>query len=273
MILCPHGGFSLLVATLSSMAYLTTVSHDGCDFARITGPPTIALTAPYEYPFVELGFNSFRTPVFYEELNEWQIRYSDKCRSYDSIASIANTSEENEKGDNGKTKWKFDIFWKFGHIAHQIGLILGGSACLFLWTTAICIPITELNWKLLGLQIGIAALFHLGSFLWFFNDLCFQEGGECHWFYGSNTSIGSLVLYLFSSICILCKYPEPKVVKMVRSKVKEDFQQYEYSVGTGAMTEYDDASGIQSLGFQSAASSRGGRGYSDRSRSQKKIIV
>ena len=267
MIICPHGGYPLIVSTLATMAWMTVVSHDGCDFARLTGTSTQTLTAPYEFPFVELGFNSYRTPVFYEEFNEWQIRYSDACHPYDMIGQ----EQEGTDGAGANSKWTFDLFWKAGSVAHQIGLALGGAACLFLWATAICIPITELNWRILGVQLAVAAFFHFASFLWFFNSLCNTEGTQCHWFYGSNTAFGSLALYLLTSICIFLKYPEATVSKMVRKRVEADFQKYEYTEATAA-SEFDDASGIHSLGGFKSVLSRT-TSVASRQRSPSNIIV
>eukprot|EP00979_Chaetoceros_neogracilis_P016434 scaffold8027_cov318-Chaetoceros_neogracile.AAC.2 len=271
MIICPHGGYPLLVSTLATMAWMNISSMDGCDFARLTGPSTHTLTAPNEFPFVELGFNSFRTPIFYPEFNEWQMRYSDGCHPYDMIGQEQEQGGDDVSNSNSAYRWSFDFFWKIGSASNQIGLVLGGATCLFLWASAICIPVTELNWRILGAQLALAAFFHLGSFLWFFNSLCYTEGTVCHWFYGSNTAIGSLALYLFSSICIFAKYPEPTVIKMVRKRVEADFQSYEYTEAT-APSEFDDASDIHSLGGFRSAMSRTASA-SGRQRSQNHIIV
>ncbi len=252
MILLPHGGYPLIACTLSTMAWMTTVSHDGCDFSRLTGPAVSVLTSEdANYPFIELGFTSYRVPVFYEEYNEWQIRYSDECRLYDRKYNA--NAEESAVGND----WSFDFFWKVGSITHQIGLVLGGASCLFLWVSSTCAPITMLTWRLIGVQLSLAAFFHLSSFLWFFNGLCYIEESRCHSFYGSNSLAAALVLYFLSILSIFLKYPEPTVVKVVRTRVEAGFQRYEYTEATYPPSEIDEASGIHSL----ASSNSFGRGH------------
>jgi len=258
MILLPHGGYPLIAATLSTMAWMTTVSHDGCDFARLTGPATKTLTFPNDYPFVELGFSSYRVPVFYEEYNEWLIRYSDACHPYDMIGQT-----ETGQGD----EWSFDFFWRCGSATHQIGIALGGAACLFLWVAATCVAITRLHWRLLGFQLALAAFFHLCSFLWFFNGLCYTEDTECFWFYGSNSSLAAFSLYIISFVSIFLKYPEPMVVKIVRGKVEAEFQTYEYTESILPPSEFDEASGIHS------SSGFSGNSFNNRQRSQRDLVL
>ena len=280
MILLPHGGYPLIACTLSTMAWMTTMSHDGCDFARLTGPATTTLTAPNEYPFVELGFSSYRVPVFYEEYNEWQIRYSDACRPYDVFEDMSDPSSTSGSGSSSTSssqqQWIFDFFWKVGSASHQIGLVLGGASCLFLWVSATCAAITKLNWRLLGVQLTLATFFHLSSFLWFFNGLCYTKGTECHWFYGSNSLIAALLLYFLSVVSIFAKYPEPTVVKIVRNRVEAGFQRYEYTEATNPPSEFDDASGIHSLtshGNSYASSSSKSFRPNSRQRSQQREII
>jgi len=240
MILLPHGGYPLVVATLASMAWMTTISHDGCDFVRITGPAVEKLTNSDTYPFAELGFRSFRIPTFYPDFNEWQIRYSDSCLSYDVLGDEA-----------------FDSFWIIASTTNSIGMVFGGAACLFLWVSATCVAITRLNWRLLGAQLMLAAFFHVCSFFWFFNNLCYIEGSVCHWFYGSNSNVAAFGLYLISSVCILLKYPEPTLVKLVRRRVEADFQKYEKSEVTQPPSEFDASSAIHSVsGFSNTGSNR-----------------
>ena len=100
-----------------------------------------------------------------------------------------------------------------------------------------------------------------------------MEGTVCHWFYGSSTVIGSLALYLISCIGIHAKYPEPTVVKMVRRRVEDYFQKYEYIEAT-TPNEFDDASGVHSLGgFRNKSSMTKSPSVSSSQRSQNRIIV
>ena len=58
MCLLPHGGYALIPATLSTMACLTTLSHDGCDYATLHGKVVDILThTDGFYSFIEIGFS------------------------------------------------------------------------------------------------------------------------------------------------------------------------------------------------------------------------
>lgn len=324
MILLPHGGYPLIAATLSTMAFLTTLSHDGCDFARLTGsaldflPNMYTYTdgngnqLTYQYPFVELGFYKYRVPVFYEQYQEWQVRYSDECQMYPNSSNVNHNNllneSESDNGDNGDNGdeigdadrdrtvarrmddtqqqnqaqqrqqsgqssaeefWSFDFFWKVGSTSHLIGLVLGGAASLFLWVAASCTPLTHLQWKLVGFQLSLTTFFHIASFLWFFNSLCYREDTTCHWFYGANSLIAAVALYAFAAISVFVKYPEPTVVKIVRERVEQDFQRYEYTETTFAPSEFDEASGVHSFasyGNHSSASKSSNPSFSSRGR-------
>lgn len=85
MILLPHGGCALIPATLSTMAFSTTLSHDGCDYATLHGKVVDILTnTDGFYPFIEIEFSSFRIPTFYEEYDQCQTLYGDVCQSFSS---------------------------------------------------------------------------------------------------------------------------------------------------------------------------------------------
>ncbi len=224
------------------------MSFDGCDFSRLTGP-AVSMFSPAgtEYPFIEVGFTSYRVPSFYEGYNEWQIRFIDQCRlyghKYDASGEMLTTIEF-----AGSTNdWSLGVFWKLGSVTHQIGLVLGGASCLFLWVSSICLPITKHTWTLIGVQLSLAAFFHLSSFLWFFNGMCRIEHSVCHFFYGSKSLVGAIILYFLSILSIFLAYPEPTVVKIVRTKVEAEFQRYEYTAATSLGSEIDEASGIYSL--------------------------
>ena len=105
--------------------------------------------------------------------------------------------------------------------------------------------------------VFLLSFFHLSSFLWFFNGLCYIEESRCHSFYGSNSLAAALVIYFLSILSIFLKYPEPTVVKVVRTRVEAGFQRYEYTEATYPPSEIDEASGIHSL----ASSNSFGRGH------------
>jgi hypothetical protein len=55
----------------------------------------------------------------------------------------------------------------------------------------------------------IAFLFQSLSFLWFGTPIFIDKENECNLFYGSSTNIGAALVWLISSILVLCWYPTP----------------------------------------------------------------
>lgn len=265
MILLPHGGYPLLVATLATMAWMTALSYDGCDFVRITGPavsklsPSSTTQQDFEYPFAELGFHSYRLPSFYPNYEQWHVKYSETCLNYPSDVMYESK----------------DAFWSIGSLAHACGLVLGGASCLFLWVTATCAAVTRIHWRLLGGQLSLAAFCHAFSLLWFFNALCYVQDSICHWFYGSQCTVATIGLYAIAAVCVWIKYPEPTLVKLVRRRVEADFQRYERSEVTMPPSDFDEASGIHSVsGFGINGSDRDlMTGNTNRQRSTRNMIL
>lgn len=85
MIVLPHGGFPLIPATIAAMAWMTSLSLDGCDYVRLTGPAVTTLTRSKIYPYVEIGFHSYRVPSFYSEFGSWQVRFTDPCIPFSDL--------------------------------------------------------------------------------------------------------------------------------------------------------------------------------------------
>jgi hypothetical protein len=253
MIILPHGAFPLLPATLAAMAWMTALSLDGCDYVRLTGPAVETLTQSNVYPYVEIGYNSYRVPSFYTDYERWEMRFSDGCIPYNSnnylsssssssnggskslveasetfLKSSTNNRSRNAAGGGGDVIDPTNgFFWSLGSTSHKIATIVGGSATLFLWVPCLCMSYTERTWRIGGIQLIIAAFFHLFSMVWFWNVLCLEKGSKCHMFYGSNSSIASFGLYFVSFLCVFWKYPKPIIVKLVRERIEEEFQRYQ----------------------------------------------
>jgi len=235
------GGFPLIPATLATMAWMTSLSLDGCDFSRLTGPAVTTLTESTIYPFVEVGFNSYRVPSFYASIESWESRYSDPCVPYSYLnlsSNMRTTDQEQLSAEQGQGPYEIQedinyfnptegFFWSLGAMSHTIATIIGGSAALFLWVPCLFMVYTERAWRIGGLQLILASFFHLCSLVWFFNQLCMEKGSTCHWYYGSYSCIASFTLYVLSSTLVFLKYPNPIVVKMVRDSVAEEFEMYQ----------------------------------------------
>ena len=232
-LLLPHGGYPLLPATLSMMAWITSLSQDGCDFSRLTGPAVILLTGTDYYPYVELGFQWYRVPAFYRDYDEWIVRYGDERLAYHSGTGFDDGQDLNLDSD---------FFWNIGKWMHFGGTVLGGSGCFFIWLSASCMTFTRRSWFLGAIQIAFAALLHFLSLFWFFNVLCTIEGSTCHFFYGSKSSLLSASLYLVAFVTIMLKFPEPKVMKIVKKEIESDLQRYERFSLRHVPTDYDSSS-------------------------------
>ena len=221
---------------LLTMAWMTSLSLDGCDYVRLTGPAVETLTKSKIYPYAEIGFHSYRVPTFFSEYQSWEIRFSDPCVRYDLFdmsSSSTTTTLIEEKGGNTIATVMGDerfidptvgFFWSLGKMSHQLAIIMGGTAALFLWVPCICLSYSERTWKIGGMILLLAAFFHFFSMIWFFNILCMERGSKCHWFYGSYSTLASFVLYMISFACVFIKYPKPVVVKLIQKRIEEDFQ-------------------------------------------------
>mmetsp|Transcript_186 Transcript_186/g.282 ORF Transcript_186/g.282 Transcript_186/m.282 type:complete len:232 (-) Transcript_186:764-1459(-) len=216
MILLPHGGYPLIPATLSAMAWISYLSQDGCDYARLEGPSTAKLgnqEGDYDaqnIPFAEIGFSHYRVPIYDPSTNTLDTLYSGACVDYDFIDD-----------------WRYDLTWRIGSTFHKMAGIIGGTSCIVLFVTAICITLTKLQWNLVGIMTSIASICHAISLLWFTNNLCGSEGNGCQLFYGSISSILGSCLTGVAAISMFVKYPEPKVLKYVRRTLEEDYQNFE----------------------------------------------
>ena len=51
------------------MAWLACLSKNGCDYARLTGPIVADITNNPVIPFIDVGFNRYREPIFQD--SEW----------------------------------------------------------------------------------------------------------------------------------------------------------------------------------------------------------
>ncbi len=251
MIILPHGAWALIPATLATMAWMTALSLDGCDFARLTGPAVTKLTHSHIYPFVEIGFRTYRVPNFYSNFQTWEIRFNDPRIPYGEIeyqhrslegidSSIDSTSTDHvedvtviqnldERDENVIINPTHGFFWKLGSMGHTLGILFGGSATLFLWVPCLCLSCSERIWRIGGLKLLLASFFHFLSFLWFFNSLCMERASKCNWHYGSYAIVITFLLYIAGFFCVFMIYPKPVIERLVQERIEKEFQRYERS--------------------------------------------
>lgn len=206
----PHGGKIVFPITLVTLAWVASLTHDGCDYARLTGPGVEILTGSASIPFVHLGMEAFRIPGFYPATNSWRVAYSSQCEPYTHYNIIADRP------------WVTSEWLSFSSI------VIGGTAMMFLWS-GICLTLRPSYWKFVGVGSALASIVQMFSFVWFSTRLChtttrtfldFQAGREvelagsdassCALFFASKCSIASICLYLSAALLILLgKYPTP----------------------------------------------------------------
>lgn len=214
--LMPHGGMILIPITLVTIAWLASISTNGCDFSRLTGAGVEMLTGSSIIPYIHLGMNAYVIPEFYPMSNSWQVSIESECMPYQYPVE--------------------DNAWIAGKRFGFLSLWAGSASAILLWVGTF-IVLTPRQWKAAGVLVLFACLFQVLSFAWFNTALCHttstsfselksdeineasaeDDGGEssCSLFYGSRCAIASLLLYLVSSAMILLgeyPIPEPKLI-------------------------------------------------------------
>ena len=187
--LCPLGVYTVFPALFASMAWLASLSKDGCDYARITGPIVADITNDPDVPFIDAGFRHYRQPRFQDM--EWITDQSIKCEPYNTdIVSI-------------------DGVWVFANMTSFLALVFGGSAALFIWFASF-LAFRKKTWRWAGYELLLAVGFQALSFVWFANNLC--DDNDCKMHYGAKVDIVASVLWLVASLFIFCKYPKGYVI-------------------------------------------------------------
>lgn len=197
--LLPHGAYSLFPAVLCTLAWLASLSQDGCDYSTVSGPIVQELTNSKDsnIPFVEIGFVAYREPVYSEETDSWAIVYTGPCMRYDSELE--------------------DSYWIAAKAFAFGALVLGGASALFLWFST-CFVFSRGTWRWAGYQVLLAFICQLLAFLWFGTAMCQVEENKCDLFYGSKADIGAAVLWFVAALMVFCRYPKPKVNEIERNE-------------------------------------------------------
>lgn len=185
--LLPHGGYTLLPAVLSTMAWLASLAQDGCDYVRVTGDVVFDLTQSEYVPFIEAGFNAYRKPILTEDDKEWAIQYTGQCYAYNDSVEI-------------------DGFWKVAKGLAFLALVFGGGGALFLWFSS-CFVFSPGTWRWAGYEVFVASFLQGLSFLWFRTEMC--RDNTCSLFFGSKSDIVAAVFWFVSALLIFVKYPTP----------------------------------------------------------------
>mmetsp|Transcript_11843 Transcript_11843/g.34185 ORF Transcript_11843/g.34185 Transcript_11843/m.34185 type:complete len:398 (+) Transcript_11843:349-1542(+) len=217
----PHGAYSLFIATLTTMAWLTAIVQDGCDYATVTGPGIIdelRVSSPTHLPpFIELGMEAYREPTAVSSGGDkgseerYDINYSGDCLEYPD-KFIAHRMDET---------------WEIARLLKFIALVLGGGGALFIWCST-CFVFSKGTWKILvGYELLLATLCQAASFMWFWNDVCknqidmpyartHQEDPDvdyvtsCSMSWGAKADVASCCVWFFAALMVICYYPQPR---------------------------------------------------------------
>ena len=206
--LLPQGPLALVPTVLCTMAWISTLVQDGCDYAQVSGPSVEILSGSDVVPFVEAGRAGYRVPSYMygpgnEDDGEWVIVYTDVCSSY------------------GMVDIQQDWQWTFSRVAHFITQTLGGSASLFLWCSTFTVVSRGL-WRFTAYEMLGAGTFTLLGFVWFSTGMCEKAAGNvCAFHFGSKADMVAASLWLAASVMAFLKYPPPRPKPFVTDQLEE----------------------------------------------------
>lgn len=186
--LLPHGAYTLVPAVLSTLAWFASLSQDGCDYARVTGPIVEEATESKAIPFIEMGLVAYREATYDPDSKSWKGTYTGDCIDYD------------------EDLFTMDGYWKAGKGFAFLAIVLGGGGALFLWFSS-CFVFSPGTWRWAGYEVFIASFFQGMQFIWFQNEVCREN--DCSLYYGSNLDIAAATLWFVAAMFIFCRYPAP----------------------------------------------------------------
>jgi hypothetical protein len=185
----PHGAYSLFPAVLCTLAWLASLSQDGCDYSTVSGSIVQQIATDTNVPFVEIGFVAYREPIYNEADQTWNVVYTGSCATYDPELE--------------------DSFWKAAKGFAFGALVLGGASSLFLWFST-CFVFSRGTWRWAGYQVILAFICQTLAFLWFGTAICKDSDNTCELFYGSKADIAASFFWFSSALLILARYPKPE---------------------------------------------------------------
>lgn len=186
-VLLPHGPFSLVTATLTTMGWLAALFENSCNYALLSGDVVDEVSIS-SVPFIQVGLEAYRLPRFDSDTQSWYASRTGECILYPSSINI-------------------DAVWKFSTAFSFIGLVLGGGATFYLWISTFC-RFSRGSWRWAGYEIAAACLFQTLSFIWFATDVC--QSNLCTLSNGAKADILAAAFWLVAAILIFAHYPTPK---------------------------------------------------------------
>ena len=187
--LLSHRTYSLGLAVLCTFGWLVSLSKDGCDYSRVSGPIVAKITDSKDtnIPFLEIGFVAYREPTYNEENDSWSVTNTGPCKTYNSDLK--------------------DLYWQTAKAFAFGTLVFGGASAFFFWLGTFFVFSRE-TWQFAGYQVLSAFICQMFSFLWFGTSMCNGNGNSCYLFYGSSADIIAAVLWFVAALMVFCKNSE-----------------------------------------------------------------
>lgn len=173
--------------TLATLAWIASLSQDGCDYARVEGAVVQDLAFISDAPWIEVGMSAYRIPQYETTEEKWFIDYKEDCIGYGS--------------------YSVGFAFEAARIFSFLALVFGGGGALFLWFSS-CFVFGPSTWKWAGYEVAAAVFFQLLAFSWYGSNLC-KNGNSCSPHYGSNSDIIALIFWSCAAVLIFRKYPTP----------------------------------------------------------------
>jgi hypothetical protein len=189
-LLLPHGSYSLMIATLASMAWFASLFQDGCDFSRVTGPIVSQLASNSLVPWLEFGIGAYREPVLLSDGITYDTSFDGECLLYpDDLVDPA---------------------WMAARAFAFLALVMGGGGTILVWFST-CFVFSKGTWRWSGYELLAASLCQGISFCWYLTQIC--SWNTCSMFWGSQADIIATVLWFVCGMLILLRYPPPKTTR------------------------------------------------------------
>jgi hypothetical protein len=219
--LLPHGGYSLLVATVATMGWIASLFQDGCNFALVSGPIVQEFVPTYtgtnSIPYLEFGFAAYRqpTPIYADESGGAGNGNDSSGGGPPSSSSSSSSTPLNytvtvmgscTRYPEEAVASLMDAAWSAARASTFLALVVGGGGTLFVWCAA-CFVFSRVTWRWTGRAILLASLCQAGSFAWYATQLC--GWNSCSWSYGTTSNLLATLLWSVSGLMMVCRYPPP----------------------------------------------------------------
>ena len=135
-----------------SLAFSSSLSKDGCDYSRITGPIVAEITNNPDTPFVDAGLNRYRAPIV-NDSGDWVLDYTVQCEEYNpDVVTI-------------------DSAWRLAKFTSFLSLVLGGGGTMYILLSS-CLVFRESAWRWASYELLAAVMFQILTYSWFATSIC-----------------------------------------------------------------------------------------------------